>query len=1132
MAIVNGHIPRISIVVPSFNQGHFLGQTLESIFSQNYPDLEVVVIDGGSTDTSVDVIRAYEDLLKYWQSQPDEGQSAAINEGVTHCTGEIVGWLNSDDFYWGDSLWTIARAYATFPGRGLYIGNGLRFNQAEGIYTPFCHRHIALNRAALTEGLDYILQPATFFLRQAWEELQGLEPSLRFCMDWDIILRIAQRYPAVLINEFLAVSREYEETKTSSGKINRAIEIMKMIQGHSRREATPGTIFYLLETLLGMTDESSMTQLRYHLYEGMLAIQEDLRCKYGNKDGFPTIGDPQDEVYVPLADQNPFPKPHSATAIALPSISIVTPSFNQGQFIRQTLDSMLSQGYPELETLVFDAGSTDATIDILRQYGDSLTFWVSEPDTGPANAINKGFARASGEILAWLNSDDVLSTDALWEVGRAFAADPDLDMVFANALYIDEESRLFLADHGTHQTGLYYGEMQPIERVPAYWSYVYQVPQPTVFFRRRLLEQCGTLDESYHFIFDFELFWRFMWKAKIKKIERVQAFYRIHANAKTSNWNKFLVELYRFSRPWWPRVRSPEFRATLQDFMSSYLNRRFGNRPVDIWLRGVTAAVRLVAITGIGNPEAFQFRRPRITMRRRTTDQRALPAQQLDTPEQDPVEPPDPEPLKPEPYMIDTTQRRYRSLFCGYLWPRHPGHSGGEIRDFHLLRRLLSISSVEYFVVHDPPPDERSDLLLPFVDALHTPQTTQAARPYLFHSEAFRRTLKSRIASQLRRRNLPVVGPRYHNDVADQYPAILAASRAPIQEAIEQRSPDFLFVSPQTNPLALTLATRQASTRLILASYDVEAVRMRRIAATYRGFARFALDLEVRRASYYEHINLAMYDGIIAVSELDKRLFIHEYGFPAERIVVIENGVDPQYFSFKPRYRGRAAQIIYTGSLTYLPNKQAAWRLIRQIMPLVRHTHPDACLWIVGQGADLELIRQSDGVHTVVTGKVPDVRPYLENASLACVPLIAGSGTKYKVIEALSAGVPLVCSPLAAEGLAIEDGTQALLAQSDLEVATAIVRLLDDADLADRLARQGRMLIEQHYSWDVNLVHLDPWLDLIASMPKHAGDPYKGALEVSGAHEEPQAKLDLTHKYEYNTAPKTTPMYYEGSEDV
>ena len=706
-------LPRISVVVPSYNQAAFLGEALESIFSQGYPDVEVIVMDGGSTDGSVDVIRSYEDRLRHWQSAPDAGQSAAINEGMTHASGDLVAWLNSDDLYLGDALWHVGRAFSEYPGRGLYIGNGFRYRQAEGRHVPFCRRHVALNRRALREGLDYVLQPSTFFLREAWVEAGGARSDLRYCMDWDLILRISARRAAVTINEFLAVSREYAQTKTASGRLERAFEICRMVREHTGREATAGSLFYLLETLLDVADQP---ELRRGLDAGMRELAAQFVALAGNADSFPEKGDPGDDVYLPFAAAGRARK-ERPPAEGLPAISVVTPSFNQREFLGQTLESLWNQGYPKLELLVFDGGSTDGSRELLEGVRDRLGTCVSEPDRGPADAINKGLRRARGEILAWLNSDDLLSDGALWEVARAFQEDPELDMVLGNALYIDEENRLLLADHGTHRTGLYYGEVQPIPLIPAYWRYVHSVPQPTVFFRRRLLERCGMLDESYHFIFDFELFWRFVQKAKVLKLERVQAFYRIHRKAKTSQWDRFLVELYRFSRPYWPRVWDPAFRTTWRDYVKHTMGRRFAGRPRDLRFWAAASVIALSALTRVGNPEALRLP---------GTPRRASPP---------PAEPlPDPElpgaPPRVEPsYAVDTSRRRYQFAFCAYLWPRHPGLSGGEIRDFHLLRRLLALSEVEFFAVYPVLEDGRDDPLRRHLRALNAPEN----RPGLGH---------------------------------------------------------------------------------------------------------------------------------------------------------------------------------------------------------------------------------------------------------------------------------------------------------------------------------------------------------------------------------------------------------------
>jgi glycosyltransferase involved in cell wall biosynthesis len=602
-------LPSIGVVIPSLDQGRYLPRALASLFEQGYPRLRVVVMDGGSTDESVDVIRAHADRLAFWRSGRDGGQAAAVNEGVRRLGTQLVAWLNADDFYLDGALWVVGRAWAAFPGRALYVGNGLRYRQDEDRYVPFCRRHLTLRRDALRRGLDYVLQPSTFFRAAAWAEEGGLDPALRYCMDWDLVLRLAERHPAVLVNEFLSASREHGASKTSTGGMARAEEIRRLAEARGGARLTPGAAYYLLEALLEESRALERPGLRRALYEGMLDLQQLFRAEWGNLDGFPEAGDPQDQVYLTVASPGDPPRP-PPEGVVCPRISLVTPSYNQAAFLGTCLDSALSQGYPELELLVVDGGSTDGSVDVIRERAPRLASWVSEPDGGPAHAVNKGFARATGEVLGWLNSDDALAQDALWHVGRAFAEDPDLDMVFGNALYIDGKDGVFLADHGWHRTGLYFGERQPWERIPYYWSYVHGVPQPSVFFRRRLLERCGGLDEGYRLIFDFELFWRFTREARVRKLERTLAFYRIHPESRTGGgWRAFQVELYRFSRPRWPRAPRA-FYPAWRDFVGCYMRHRYHGRPRGPAFWAVAAAVAASALTGLGNPEAWDLPRP------------------------------------------------------------------------------------------------------------------------------------------------------------------------------------------------------------------------------------------------------------------------------------------------------------------------------------------------------------------------------------------------------------------------------------------------------------------------------------------------------------------------------------------
>jgi glycosyltransferase involved in cell wall biosynthesis len=216
-----------------------------------------------------------------------------------------------------------------------------------------------------------------------------------------------------------------------------------------------------------------------------------------------------------------------------PLVSIVTPSFNQAEFLEAAMRSVLAQDYPAIEYLVVDGGSSDGSVEIIRSRSGRITWWASEPDEGQAEAINKGLARARGEVVAWLNSDDLYLPGAVSQAVAALNAAPEAGLVFGDAITIDEKGRPL--------NTLRFGNWG-LQELMGFRI----ICQPAVFMRRRTLEQSGLLDPAYHFMLDHHLWLRIARRAPVQHVPALWAAARHHSGAKNvSQATGFGRETYR-----------------------------------------------------------------------------------------------------------------------------------------------------------------------------------------------------------------------------------------------------------------------------------------------------------------------------------------------------------------------------------------------------------------------------------------------------------------------------------------------------------------------------------------------------------------------------------------------------------
>jgi glycosyltransferase involved in cell wall biosynthesis len=259
-----------------------------------------------------------------------------------------------------------------------------------------------------------------------------------------------------------------------------------------------------------------------------------------------------------------------------PLVTIVTPSLNQVAFLEETIQSVIQQDYPHIEYIIVDGGSTDGSVDIIRTHQQHLKYWVSEPDKGQSNAINKGFAQATGAIFSWLNSDDLLAPSAVRIATHFLSVYPEIGLAYGDRLHIDAKRNVVgVLRCPSHDNGMFKKNIT--------------LPQESTFFRRNVFDSVGGLDEDLHFSMDFDLWCKIARVSRMRHIPTFMGYFREHGVAKSVTFhdvskdahNSFRVEHQRvFQRHFGKKVPSAlmmqwyrlgrQFRLLLEQKSNSY----------------------------------------------------------------------------------------------------------------------------------------------------------------------------------------------------------------------------------------------------------------------------------------------------------------------------------------------------------------------------------------------------------------------------------------------------------------------------------------------------------------------------------------------------------------------------------
>ncbi len=261
---------------------------------------------------------------------------------------------------------------------------------------------------------------------------------------------------------------------------------------------------------------------------------------------------------------------------SIPRVSVITPSYNQAEFLEQTILSVLNQHYPDLEYIVVDGNSNDGSVDIIRKYEDRITWWVSEPDHGQAEAINKGFSRATGEIVAWLNSDDLYLQGAMQSAVDYLMANPSCGLVYGDVLSL-----------GEHDLPINLQRFSQYD-LPDLMKFRI-IGQPAVFLRGSVLQETGFLDNHFKYLLDHHLWLRIAEKSRIAYSGKLWAAARYHAAAKNLAQARFFgEEAFRLAD--WMK-ETPEFEQIYRKHEQEILG---GAEWLNAYYQSVSGAPRLV----------------------------------------------------------------------------------------------------------------------------------------------------------------------------------------------------------------------------------------------------------------------------------------------------------------------------------------------------------------------------------------------------------------------------------------------------------------------------------------------------------------------------------------------------------
>jgi glycosyltransferase involved in cell wall biosynthesis len=557
-------MPLVSVVIPTYNCDRYLVQAIESVLSQTYSNIEIIVVDDGSTDQTQRVLKPYLNRIRYIHQQ-NHGVSAARNRGIQEASGEFIAFLDADDFFLPDKLADQVACFEAKPSLGV-VSSGWYMVDEQGKEIIAEHKPwLGLSHLNLETWLLWRpVLPSALMLRRKWLEANKFDTRLRYAEDAELLIRLALTGCESAWLEKLSLGyRKHPSSATSHQNVlKQAKSFDAVYEEFFAQPDLPNSISkleksarynYLVWLSWRFYQTSQLTKMSEYLCRALPYSPYSASATLANwVQSFSdyALGSGEDLDAHALSNLSEWKQlTHTVLTQKIPRVSVIIPAYNCAEYIAETIESVLNQTYRDYEIIVVDDGSTDATREVVEGYGDRLQY-IYQQNQGAAAARNRGIRLAKGELITFLDGDDLFLPNKLATQVAYFDANPSVGMVKTGWQIID-------------QHGKFVSNVEPWHYAPKLdlaTLVLYKVSRPSaLMLHRDWCERANGFNTNFAIGEDLDLMLRLaLMGCEIAWIRQIHACYRQHSDSLMSSGSRLRTVMENVMDQFFDRADVPD----------------------------------------------------------------------------------------------------------------------------------------------------------------------------------------------------------------------------------------------------------------------------------------------------------------------------------------------------------------------------------------------------------------------------------------------------------------------------------------------------------------------------------------------------------------------------------------------